>query len=212
MIEQVVKFGPELQFHPFLRQRDILEQGRVLVVGPGLAERVAGENAIKRSVHRNLAGEGRCVSDAHPTSGIINLVDRKIEKSVGRNVIRDQRADARGIAGEPWPRSFAAKVGHARVPNGEGLAGLIAEKSADLPAAEQIASLPFFRVPAQRDFPDPVSSDTMPHIEVGGSTVKTRMKGVKKTRPSISAGVQSAGASIVDRMAPAVVDTELCSP
>jgi transposase len=52
----------------------------------------------------------------------------------------------------------------------------------------------------------------VPHIEVGGSAVKTRMKGVKKTRPNISAGVQSAGAPIVNRMAPGVVDTELCSP
>src|SRR5439155_15599942 len=82
----------------------------------------------------------------------------------------------------------------------------------DFPATEQVATLPFFRVPAQRDFPDPVGSNTVPHIEVGGSAVKTRMKGVKKTRPCISTGVQSAGAPIVDRMAPAVVDTELCSP
>jgi hypothetical protein len=35
-----------------------------------LVDRVAGENAIKRSVHRNLAGEGRCVSDAHSNSQI----------------------------------------------------------------------------------------------------------------------------------------------
>ena len=59
MIEQVVEFGPELQFQPLLRQRDILEQGRVLVVRSGLAECVAGQNTIERPVHRNLASEGR---------------------------------------------------------------------------------------------------------------------------------------------------------
>src|SRR5256886_7799287 len=59
MIEQVVEFGTELQFQPLLRQRDILEQGRVLVVRSGLAECVAGQNTIERPVHRNLASEGR---------------------------------------------------------------------------------------------------------------------------------------------------------
>jgi hypothetical protein len=36
VIEQVVEFGAELQLHPFLRKKDVLEQGRVLVVGSGL--------------------------------------------------------------------------------------------------------------------------------------------------------------------------------
>jgi hypothetical protein len=61
---------------------------------------------------------------------------------------------------------------HARVPNGEGLPGLIAQKSADLPAAEQIAyrgSLDLGN-PARQKLAS--MEKTVPHVEVGGSGSK----------------------------------------
>lgn len=35
MVEQIVELNAELQFHPFSRQWDVLQQRGVLVVGPG---------------------------------------------------------------------------------------------------------------------------------------------------------------------------------
>ena len=172
MIEQVVEFSTKLELHPFLRQRDVLEQGCVLVVGPRLAERVAGENAIKRSVHRNFVGERRCICQALSTHGIVDLVEREVEKAVGRNRIRNQRAGVREKSGNARPRPFATKVGHARVSDRKWLPGLIAQKSADLPAAEQIA----YR--GSLDLGNPAGQklasmeETVPHVEVGGSGSK----------------------------------------
>ncbi len=82
MIEQVVKLGAKLQFHSFPPQWNIFQQGCVLIVGPGRPVGVAGESAIERSIYGDFAGEGCRVGDAG-IPGIINLVERDIEKAVG---------------------------------------------------------------------------------------------------------------------------------
>ena len=53
----------------------------------------------------------------------------------------------------------------------------------------------------------------MPHIEVRVASVKTWIKCVKKIPPSFRDGTtEGTHAAIVNRMAPGVVETELCSP
>src|SRR6516164_74850 len=121
MIEQVVEFSAEFELLPF-RQRDILQQGCALSVGSRLAERVAGENTVKGSVHRDLTGERSSVCHALPAR-IIDLVDREVEKAVGRHLIRNQRAWARRCPGEAGPRPcpIEAKIRHSGVGDGKWL-------------------------------------------------------------------------------------------
>jgi hypothetical protein len=88
MIEQIVKFSAALERHPFLGQWDVLANGGILEVQTGLAEGVARETSIKWSIYRDFASERNSVGDAS-TGRVVDLVQRKIEKVIGRCGIRN---------------------------------------------------------------------------------------------------------------------------
>src|ERR1700739_4716680 len=142
MVAQVVKLRAKLELHPFLREGEILYQGDVLKVGSRLAKCVTGENAIKRSIHREFTSERCGICNTSARALVVQLVDRQIQKLIMRSRIRQERAGFRYCTCESRPGSFRREIRNTEVTNRERLSCLITEHSADFPAAQNTAPPP----------------------------------------------------------------------
>ena len=103
MVEEVVKFCPNLQLQVFPWQGHVLQQSRVLVIRSRLTEGIPGKRAVKGSVHGNFTSE-RHRSGHAITRRIIDRIDGQIEKAIGRCRIGNQGTGARRSSDKTRPR------------------------------------------------------------------------------------------------------------
>ena len=132
MIEQIVEFCSQLQL-PSLVQREVLDDSRIQKEETRLPKGVARQNIGEGSIHRDFAGEWRCVSDAQAAYRIIDPIDGKEQVIVRRQRVGQQGGSGQS-AGQLRPSSFDGEIRGAEICQTEWLTCLIAGKATNFPS------------------------------------------------------------------------------